>query len=75
MLWSQRATESTNDARGPVAIALHQRVTAALCLGTAVLPFLLLVLLAAPARGQDTLQLARLTGPVVVDGRVDEPAW
>ncbi len=34
-----------------------------------------LVILPASAGGQDTLRLARLTGPIVVDGRVDEPAW
>jgi hypothetical protein len=30
---------------------------------------------ASPARGEDTLALPRLPGPVVVDGRVDEAAW
>ncbi len=40
-----------------------------------VLPLLVLAVLAGPAWGQDTLRLARLTGPIVVDGRVDEPAW
>jgi hypothetical protein len=33
------------------------------------------VVLATPAHAQDTLRLHRLTGPVVLDGMVDEPAW
>lgn len=34
-----------------------------------------LLLVPAPAVGQDTLRLHRLTGPIVLDGRVNEPAW
>ena len=39
------------------------------------LPLVLLAVLAAPALAQDTLRLARVSGPIVADGRVDEPAW
>jgi hypothetical protein len=36
----------------------------------------LAVLLAAPANAQDPLpEIPRLAGPVVLDGRIDEPAW
>jgi hypothetical protein len=37
-----------------------------------VIPLLVVV---TPALGQDTLRLPRLTGRIVLDGRVDEPAW
>jgi hypothetical protein len=39
------------------------------------LPLILLAVVVSPARGQDVLPLPRLSGPVVVDGRVDEPTW
>lgn len=41
------------------------------------LPFLLLLLHAAPAAGQEAepLPLARLSAPVILDGPSDEPAW
>lgn len=41
----------------------------------AVSPLILLTVVASPAWSQDSLPLPRLPGPVVVDGRVDEPAW
>ncbi len=41
----------------------------------AVLTFILLAVLATPVRSQDTLRLTRLSGPIVIDGHVDEPAW
>ncbi|OGU07473.1 MAG: hypothetical protein A2W29_08950 [Gemmatimonadetes bacterium RBG_16_66_8] len=34
-----------------------------------------LVVYAAPVAAQDTLRIHRLTGPIVLDGQVDEPAW
>jgi hypothetical protein len=36
---------------------------------------LLLAILPVPVRAQDTLRLARLDGPMSIDGRVDEPEW
>ncbi len=41
----------------------------------AVLPLVLLAVPAGLAWGEEPLRLTRLSGPVVVDGRVDEPAW
>lgn len=55
--------------------AILQRTTPGLSrMLYAVLTFILFTVLVSPAWGQDTLRLARLSGPVVIDGRVDEPA-
>ena len=35
----------------------------------------ILVVPAASASAQDTLRLTRVSGSIVVDGRVDEPVW
>jgi hypothetical protein len=40
-----------------------------------VLTFILLAVMAAPVWAQDTLRLTWFSGPIVIDGRVDEPAW
>jgi hypothetical protein len=42
---------------------------------TGFLSVLVLVLAVRPSAAQDALHLARLTGPVVLDGTPDEPAW